>query len=298
MRISFYASLAVFLSLCAARPSTLDMFSRSVVFLSDNVPIIERVGETDFEVWLKFPNTNAFMPKTIPVTGSGFVVVSSNIAYLITAKHVATRMTPACQVVMQGDRQEPLRFQLSSITGQPAIRWLHHTNADISIHPLPTVTTQGMVALSRRALPLEVLEAERNLPSRDIEVTVLGFPLGLGAQGQFIPISRASNVASGMLNDANGFFFLLQDPSVSGYSGGPLVQLGGPRFVATGSQPSSFAMVTGGIRCWGFVSGTFSDNTGGKMSRITPSCYAVELVRKAQRELRIWPASLPNAGPP
>jgi hypothetical protein len=274
--------------------STIDDISRSVVFLSQNVPMVEEMNGIRFEVWLKFPATNAFIPKQKRISGSGLVVVSSNLCYLITAKHVATNMTEDCELAMQGDKKEPLRFKLSSITGQPAIRWFHHTNADVSVYPLPTITSQGATALDRRAMPFEFLESQTNLPSRDTYVTALGFPLGLGAEGEFIPLSRDSKVSSGILNDGGSLFFLLQDPSVSGYSGGPLVQSGDPRVVATDRTAASISVVSGGARCWGFVSGTFADETGGKMSRITPSFYAVELIHKAQRELRIWPASAPS----
>ncbi len=273
--------------------STIDEISRSVVFLSQNVPVVEDNNGIRFEVWLKFPGTNAFIPKQKRISGSGFVVASSNLCYLVTAKHVATNMTEDCELVMRGDKKEPLRFKISSITGQPAIRWFHHTNADISIYPLPTITSQGLMALDRRAVPLEFLESQTNLPSRDTIVTALGFPLGLGAEGEFIPLSRDSKVSSGILNDGGSQFFLLQDPSVSGYSGGPWIQSGDPRVVATDTTAASISVVSGGVRCWGFVSGTFGDETGGKMSRITPSFYAVDLIRKAERELRIWPASAP-----
>jgi hypothetical protein len=138
--------------------------------------------------------------------------------------------------------------------------------------------------LDRRALPLAALESGTNLPSRDVFVTALGFPLGLGAQGQFIPLSRESKVASGMLSDDKGCFFLLQDPSVSGYSGGPLIEPGDPRVIST---PSGIATVTGGTRCWGFVFGNYSDETGGKMCRITPAFYAVQLIHEAENTLHI-----------
>jgi hypothetical protein len=271
----------------------IDDVSRSVVFLSQNLPVTEEVNGTRFEVWLKFPATNAFIPKQIRVSGSGFIVVSSNICYLVTAKHVATSMTEDCELVMRGETMEPLRYRLSSITGQPNIRWFHHKDADISVHPLPTITSEGITALTRRAMPLEFLESQTNLPSRDTLITALGFPLGLGAEGEFVPLSRDSKVSSGILRDGGGMFFLLQDPSVSGYSGGPLVQSGDARVISTDGTAAGIAVVTGGARCWGFVSGTFADETGGKMTRVVPAFYAVELVRQAQRELIITPAATP-----
>jgi hypothetical protein len=293
MRILVYLALVGLLDAAVASAGMIDDVSRSVVFLSQNLPVTEVVSGTRLEVWLKLPNTNAFIPKQTRISGSGLIVMSSNICYLITAKHVATNLTEDCELVMRGDKIEPLRFRMSSITGQPSIRWFHHPVADVSIHPLPTVTSEGLKALNRRALPLEFLEAQTNLPSRDINVTALGFPLGLGAEGEFVPLSRESKVSSGILSDAGGLFFLLQDPSVSGYSGGPLIQSGDPRVIATGPTAGSIGVVTGGARCWGFVSGTYADETGGKMSRIVPAFYAVELIRQAERELVIVQAPAP-----
>jgi hypothetical protein len=84
----------------------------------------------------------------------------------------------------------------------------------------------------------------------------------------------------------------LQDPSVSGYSGGPLIQAGDARVVAT-SASNTAAVVTGGTKCWGFVFGTYGDETGGKMSRITPAFYAVQLIHEAENTLKIVQSNIP-----
>jgi hypothetical protein len=59
--------------LCAfgAWAGMIDDVSRSVVFLNQNVPVTEEMNGTRFEVWLKFPATNAFIPKQTRVSGSG-----------------------------------------------------------------------------------------------------------------------------------------------------------------------------------------------------------------------------------
>ena len=259
--------------------------------MADNKPVTEDINGIPYEVWLKNPTNGMFIIKKNRITGTGLIVVSSNVCYLVTVKHVAVNMSSECEVIMGGENEEPWHFQLSSITGQPSITWFHHPVADISVYPLPSITTEGIKALNQRAIPLGALASETNLPSRDVYVTALGFPLGLGAEGQFIPLSRESKVASGMLHDDNGLFFLLQDPSVSGYSGGPLIQSGDSRVVITSTGP---AVATGGGRCWGFVSATYGDETGGKMSRIIPAFYAVNLIHEAQMTLHIVQAPMPQ----
>jgi hypothetical protein len=272
--------LGLGLCACVAGAGDIDTMSRSVVFLRDTLPVLEQVNGVTLEAGWKVPGTNIFIVKTRTVTGTGLIVVSSNISYLVTAKHVATNMTPQCEVVMGGENKEPLRFRLSQITGQPGIRWFHHTNADVSLYPLPTMTIEGLKALERRAMPLAVLESGTNVPSRDIHLTALGFPLGLGAEGEFLPLCRESKVSGGFLNDGSSMFFLPQDPSVSGYSGGPVIEPGDPRIVG-------IQLVRGGTRCWGFVSGTFGDESGGKMCKVVPAFYAVGLVREAEATLKI-----------
>lgn len=293
MVIAACAAIISILAAPASSASGIDGFSRSVVFLSDNVPVFDTINGTRFEVWLKVPGTtNCFTQKCSKVSGTGLVVVSSNLAYLITAKHVAEAMTEDCQVIMQGDNDEPIEFKISAITGQRGLTWLHDPVADVSVHPLPTITKAGLSALERRAVPVELLESLTNLPPRDVHVTALGFPLALGTQGRFAALSRESKVSSGMLSDASGFFFLLQDPSVSGYSGGPLIESGDPRFLP---MPGGFSVVNGGQHCWGFVQGTYGDETGGKMSRIVPAFYAVQLVHKFQSEGSVFQAASPPA---
>jgi hypothetical protein len=264
-----------------------------VVFLRDTVPVTEDVNGTKLEVWLKLPGSTNFAAKRRTVSGSGLCVISSNVAYLVTAKHVAIEMTEECEVLMRGDSNTPFMLRLSTITGQPNVRWIHHPDADVSIHPLPTVTKEGAEALLGRSIPLDALEAKTNLPARDVCLTTLGFPLGLGTDGEFIPLSRESKVSSGMLRGGNTLFFLLQDPSVSGYSGGPLIDPGDARLVPI---PQGIEAVSYRPRCWGFVSATFGDETGGKMCRITPAFYAVQLIHKAEKEEHIISAIAPWLG--
>ncbi len=297
--VSLYRIFCVVLTglICApfSFAGTIDDCSKAVVFLSQTTPVTEDINGTRMEIWWKLPNTNIFLQKQTKISGSGFIIVSSNVCYLITAKHVAVSMTEDCEIILSGDKNVPLHINLASITGQPGVRWFHHKEADISIHPLPTITSEGFNALSGRAIPIEFLDSQTNLPSRDVVLTAIGFPLGLGAEGEFLPLSRDSKLSSGFLSDGGGKFFLLQDPSVSGYSGGPLIQSGDPRVIATSPKAEDIKVVSGGARCWGFVSGTYADETGGKMCKIIPAFYAVDLIRQAQHELNIVQVAAPSS---
>jgi len=91
---------------------------------------------------------------------------------------------------------------------------------------------------------------------------MIGFPLGLGVDtsvNRFLPVSRQTRAASGLLDD---LFFLLQDPAIEGYSGSPLLSLGGVvanRSGIVGDTPAA---------CYGVVVSTVGDNTGGKWLKL------------------------------
>lgn len=270
----------------------IDVISKSVVFLRDKHPVTETINGVTYEDWIRNPTSGAFVPKLSVTTGSGFIVIDDGICFLVSAKHVASVMTSNCDVIMGGDKEEPWQFTLAELTGQAnQLNWVNDPVADVAIYPLPTITKAGEKAFAGRAFPLSLLCTNQDIPSRDDFVTVLGFPLGLGAEGQFIPLARETRTASGMLKDGGGAFFLLQDPSTSGFSGGPLVQAGDARVVPNGS---SIAVVTGGTRCWGFVSATYSDETGGKMCRIEPAFYAANLIKSWMAANRVFPPPIQN----
>ena len=292
VRITLYAAILLYGSILHS--GSVENFSQSVVFLRQSVPFLETINGTEFEVWLKIPGTEQLSPKQTTLTGTGLIVGSSNnICYLVTAKHVAIKMTEQCEIVLRGLQKKPLHITLDAITGQPMVKWIHHEKADVSIHPLPSITADGVKILEQRAFPIAGLESHFHLPSRDITLSAVGFPLGLGAEGEFIPLSRESKLSSGMLTDKEVLYFLLQDPSVSGYSGSPIIQSGTSLMIATGARLEQIINTNGNTRCWGFVSGTFGDESGGKMSKITPAGYAVEVIRKFESDLIVNSAPEP-----
>src|SRR5206468_6794441 len=109
------------------------------------------------------------------------------------------------------------------------------------------------------------LLTERKAPDRDAPLTVLGFPLGLGVEREFSPISRDTKAASGLLTlprfdtQIPATFFVMQDPSIGGDSGAPVIDTGGPRRAGQGLVLSAPTIVVG------LVHGTLPDQTGGKV---------------------------------
>lgn len=202
--------------------------------------------------------------------GTGVFVIKGDDLYLLTATHVAITTSQATTVVVsdaQGNATGiPLRkFNLGLV-------WRHHLVADISVLKI-TISPELQPYLNGRFFPFGNFQVQRpSLVSRDVELTCVGFPNGLGVQGMFSPLTYRSYAASSLIslnrfdNNKPCEFFLLENPSVGGYSGGPIFDLG--------------VMIVGGMTttgdktsCLGVMHGTISDQTGGKLAAVTPAYY-------------------------
>ena len=79
-----------------------------------------------------------------------------------------------------------------------------------------------------RFLPFNMLLKDLKAPQRERPLVVMGFPLALGAHGHFSPITSESKAASGLVQirinkfDPEQTFFLLDKPSIGGFSGSPV----------------------------------------------------------------------------
>ena len=116
------------------------------------------------------------------------------------------------------------------------------------------------------------------MPSlRDVELTVVGFPSGLGIQGRFSPLTFRSYAASSFMTMPRADtqnpsdFFCLEQPSMGGYSGGPVLDLGYRIMGAIETTDSD-------TKIKGVVHGTLSDATGGKLALVTPTYYLRDIV--------------------
>jgi len=273
----------------------LDDLEGSVLLLRDKVPVKEVVNGTEFEVWLRDPRVNAVLQKTFDVSGSGFLVASERVGYLVTAKHVATNMGRSCGVSLRGAEGKTVTLTLSALIGvrNQQLGWIHHPDLDLSVHPILPDTPEAIEAVRGKALPIQALKTNRLAPNRDLVLTTLGFPWGLGAELRFSPIAKESKPASGFIQEGIYGFFLMQDPSVSGFSGAPVFEPGDPRVVATSTNGVGVAY--GGTGCWGLVSATLADISGGKMARIIPSQYLVDVIRDFEKNVAFRAADAPPA---
>lgn len=259
-----------------------EQFAGSVVLLRDQSPSTILINGTVHEEWYRDPQ-GRFHPKMVPHSGTGFVVAYSNDAYLVTAAHVASRITRSGELLMASDSMRTIALPFADLAGTNAIPgWTHHQTADVAAIKIPASSTLASNLIAR-ALPSSLLVGSRTIPDRDTEITTFGFPLGLGALGQFSPVTKRSHTASGALilprfdNKQPQPFFLLEDASIGGFSGGPVVD-------QSIYRSGHMASTGGGTKIFGVVHGTISDETGGKLAAISPAHFVVELLSQLTRD--------------
>jgi hypothetical protein len=97
----------------------------------------------------------------------------------------------------------------------------------------------------------------------------------------FSPISRQSKAASGILIEGGVRYFLLQDPSIDGYSGGPVFTVDNPYYLSLSinGQPIPVKIMPAlPANFWGVISATKANRSGGKMAVVIPAAYAAEMM--------------------
>jgi hypothetical protein len=207
--------------------------------------------------------------------GTGiFVVKPDGEMYMVTASHVAKTSNINTQVVISDQVGNAKSHPLVGFNGQLA--WRHHPIADLAvlqIFPTPEIEAD----LQNRFFPYDHFEFNRLAPSRDFELTCVGFPNGLGAAGLFSPLTYRSYASSSLItmNRFDTFiqseFFLLENPSVGGYSGCPVFDLA---YMVVGSMTTTKEKTI----CYGIMHGTLGDSTGGKLAAVTPAYYLSHII--------------------
>jgi len=292
MNVYVLAGLIIARILIFASPvlaQTVDKLSEAVALLKTTRTDTVSVRGVLYEVWLKEPKTGVLTPRTTDLQASAFFVSTSNTAYIVTACHVAAHTTPKTQMYIKGPNDIPLSCVLEDVSLiSRGIGWQSHTNADVSVLPLLPTSPFFRDHLSGRFLPLHVFCSESVAPQRDTPIRIIGFPLGLGIGRRFSPLSKVSNVSSGLMTipladtAQPADMFLLEDPSIGGYSGAPAFDTGEP-IIRSGVMTMR---TIGTFSCVGIVHGTLSDQTGGKLAAITPSATLVDLIKIVEQSIR------------
>ena len=257
--------------------ANVDLLASTVVMLKTEFIQTRSVDGQMCEVWIKKPQEKQPIPLVGAKTASAFLITKAKRMFLVTAAHVARETTPQTQVLF-GDKQNLLiRAALAEFSGKPlTLDWAYHDKADVALLELSPGTYFITKYFKKRFLDSTVIEPSTEAPKRDVQLTMLGFPLGLGAMKEFSPISRVTRPASGMLElkaDTNTpcQFFLSENPSIEGFSGAPCFDIGLYSMGAISTR-------SGPTRCVGIIHGTIRDDSGAQLALITPAFYLAELI--------------------
>lgn len=200
--------------------------------------------------------------------GTGMFVIKDNKPFIITASHVVANANAQTYLIISDDQDNPQKILLSDLSNH---QWIHHSVADVAyIEVMPSQKNQNYI--KGRFFPFDHIDISDSSPSKDIELTSIGFPLGLGTFGKYSPLTFRTFASSSLitLNRADtkkpSKFFIIENPSIGGYSGGPIFDLG---YLISGIMRQTKEKTI----CYGFTHGTISDDTGGKLGAITPASY-------------------------
>ena len=226
--------------------------------------------------------------KVKAANGTGFLVFDEErFIYLVTAQHVAEKLLLNQKITFTDSLDRPSTLLLSEVQNSTEIIWTYNPYADVAvlaIHPGSKLFgIKGFIPI-----PINWLQSKLIPPGRYKEVISFGFPLKLGVGKYFSPISTSSKIASGIIDlkrfdiDKVASFFLLDEPSIPGLSGGPVYSL--PSFL---NSYDSATLI-------GLMHGVISDITGGKFAAIVPSKFIVETINNTKRFSGVYKMYYPN----
>jgi len=244
--------VSMFVSISQAHAGVTDDIAPCVVFLTQDVPAGREANN-----------------------GSGFLIRKDDKPILITASHVARSIGTSFKIIMPGQGGQAVTDRMHGV------KWHISPSADVALLLIAADDQDKYKQFLDRSLPANLLTARPLPPSRDFPLVVMGYPLCLGTSGFVSPLSVETRAASGFItmkrfdNKKLATFILLQSPSTSGLSGGPVFDIGRSYF--EGSEMNARK----GISLVGLISGVIYDKTGGKFSMVVPATEITRLLESS-----------------
>ncbi len=249
-----------------------DQIVKSVVYLEGEKPKLKPINGATYEIGFRKPGSGEFQLLTERITGTGFFVRKGDNLFLATAGHVARDLALRVRLIASDTSGNSKPYPLDN-----KVKWAFSEKADAAVSQLhdPTLISDFV----HGALDIRFLTDAEESPVPELPLVVVGFPLGLGVQNKFSPLRRETHASSGLIDlpradtKQTPTFFVLQDPSIGGYSGAPVFIVEAHRFgntIMKGFDANS---------CIGIIHGTASDATGGKLGLVTPAKYVYDLIK-------------------
>lgn len=253
----------------------------SVAFITTTKIQTQQIEGNVLEVYLRNPKNNEIRPLTINEFGTGFFVMREVDYYLITAEHVANTTNASTSIVISLSDNSPFEIKLKDLVGSKyldgeSLKWIKHANADVALIPIDKSQINNLMKI--HFYPYELILNKLESPLRQTNLVAYGYPLGLGIGKRISPISKKYSPSSGLI-DLNRFdnnrpstFFLVDDPSITGLSGGPVVAL--PQVL---EYDDTVSIAINNPWLLGLVHGTINKDGGG-YGAIVPSKFIAETI--------------------
>lgn len=274
--------------------AAIDEVARTVVYLEFDIheSMTANIGgkRIECDLYYKVPSDgkaqeDIYLPKRIKGAGTGFLVQSNILNYVVTAKHVVKNnkskgrywISPVEGDIISG-KFEDIRAKLKEA------KWFFHKHADVAVHPIVFPRDHGRVKVS----PVDSLSSE---PVELLTpVCVPGFPHTLGKDNISLgPLVATTEVASWPAilpgKDPRAKVIFLSERLAKGYSGAPVFTMR--------ASPSRGILTKHTMRIVGIQSGVFlfpDIHSSGKGTRITqnevtyivPVTYLLDLLKSEE----------------
>lgn len=263
-----------------------DYFS-AILYLTDRASETKQINGQQYEVLYRKPWTEEIIERKTPALGSGFFLIRGLDVYLITAEHVARFLKSKSEVKylnIDGLKKETTIQDLTpDKTDLKKLNWIRHPKADIAILHLGIYDN---VVKDIGMLDYEFLAEALKAPNRLNDLTIMGYPLGLGVTPLSIsPITRNTRSASDIVyfgrfdNGVINPFIVTDDPSIGGFSGGPVLEIrkaGNGKSIQGEKVKVSPTLI-------GLVHGNLASNTPGNFAAIVPAFQILETIKLAPK---------------
>ena len=250
----------------------IESLMKAVVYLQDERPQTEQINGKTYEVGVREIGKKEFEPLKVIIYGTGFFVKNNNKLFLVTAEHVAKDLKFNSSLITSDNNGNAIQYPLNS-----KLKWEFCTVADAAVS---IVSDSTLISIFQpNAIDFNLLPDHMTYPVAELPLVVIGFPLQYGSKGKFSPLRRETNAASALIDlpraDTKQIstFFILQDPSIGGYSGAPVF------VIETHSFGNALLKGFNANMCIGLMHGTAFDDTGGKLGLVVPMKYVCDLLK-------------------
>lgn len=210
-------------------------------------------------------------------SGTAFVIKKESDFFLVTAAHVAKRISKNGTLSFFANTSQLLSLKLSNFffaNKSPNLFWNISDSSDVAIVRLANLG-KNKPLLEYICFSYEMLETQMGDYPRDLQTYYFGYPYYFQSKYSTC-FTQRSFFSSGLIfckiaesENRMGYHLTLEDPSIQGFSGGPvLVNVSSGVIYSEGSE----------TKITGIVSGTISDNTGGKTGLIAPAYYIAKVI--------------------